>query len=427
MNKVAVTSSKVVMGQNAYPSVPLQKIRLPERPEEGQEHTKLFYNPRSIESFDSETMDDLRRSIKEMGLMHPLTVRIQTQGDEVVDIELISGERRFRSLQWLVENEEEVYDRDRDCMVPASELYSHVPCCVHYNIDDEKALRLACDENGKTKSLSNAEDVALVERLVKMDYTTEQIIAITGQHASWVSHTVNFRKRLPAKAFEMLLNNKLARSVAVQMLGFSEEDRESLLNAAIEHEAEITSQKLQEVEEELQEVEEQEELASWDENKALQEGDSQAIDNAKKQKAKIEKKKGKVANKKKKLEEDSGVISQGDLQAGARKVNLNSKTPKQLTRQDISSLIEKIDEWIDAGEYYDDHYKQEVGQDILQTVKVVALAIAEGERDPAIIIRKVMIATDVWEDEDALSMAEADCLQSEDDYDDDFDGEESEE
>ncbi len=426
MSKVATKESKITLGKSPYPCVPLAQIKVSERPEEGQEHTKLFFNPRFTDSFDSDAMEELRTSIKEVGLIHPLAVRITTQEEEITEVELISGERRFRSLLWLVENDEQVYDRDRDCMVSAKELYETVPCCVHYDIDDEKALRLACDENGKTKSLSVAEDIALVERLVRMNYSTEQIIAITGQHASWVSHTINFRKKLPLRAFEMLLENKLARSVAVNMLSFPEEDREVLLEAAIAHEAEVTSQKLEEIDEELEEANENEELAEWDEKNALKTGNVEIAKKAKKEKEKAEKQKEKAVKKKKKLESHSGVISQGDLQAGARKANLAPKTPKQLNRQDISSLIKSIDEWIAAGEYYDDQYEQEVGQDILQTVRVVASAIAEGDRDPVSIIRKVMIATDQWEDADALSAAEADCSLSEDSYDDEFEEDEEE-
>ena len=420
MSKVATKESQIKLGNSPYPCVPLSKIQLSERPDEGQEHTKLFFNPRFMDSFDSESMEELRNSIKEIGLMHPLSVRITTQDEEISDIELISGERRFRCLQWLVENEEEVYDRDQDCMVSAAELYEKIPCCVHYDIDDEKALRLACDENGKTKTLSVAEDVALVERLITMGYPTEKIIAITGQQASWVSHTVNFRKKLSLKAFEMLLDGRLPRSAAVNMLGYREEDRDALLEAAIEHEKEITSQKLNEIDEEIEEAEETESLANWEEEKAQEVGDEDLVKQAKKAKVKAEKQKEKATSKKNKLESHSGVLSQGDLQAGARKEKLTPKTPKQLNRQDIGSLVEQIDEWIKAGEYYDELYAQEVGQDILQTVRSVAVSISEGDRDPISIIRKVMIATDEWEDPDVCNAAEADCRVSEEEYDDEF-------
>ena len=66
-------------------------------------------------------------------------------------------------------------------------------------------------------------------------------------------------------------------------------------------------------------------------------------------------------------------------------------------------------------------YEQEVGQEVLRTIKAVAEAIVSGERDPVILIRKVMIATDEWEDETAVKAAEADSeALEEDDYEDEF-------
>ena len=61
--KVAIT-----IGDSAYPTIPLNKIQVVERPDEGEEHTKLFFNPRFLESFDSESMKDLRQSIQQIVL-----------------------------------------------------------------------------------------------------------------------------------------------------------------------------------------------------------------------------------------------------------------------------------------------------------------------------------------------------------------------
>lgn len=412
----------VKIGAGRYPLIPLKAITLPERPEEGQEHTRLFYNPRFIESFDSASMEELRNSIIELGLIHPPSVRIHMNGNEVAKIELIAGERRYRSIMYLVENEIEVFDKDLGEMVNAAVLYAEIPCCVHYDLSDEKALRYACDENGQTRTLTVAEEIALVERLIAMGYSTEKIIELTGQHPSWVSHTSNFRSKLPPQAFEMLLEGKLSRNVAVRIIGFPEESRSTLLQATIEAEREATEHKLEEVNDELSQAEDLEQLAEWEEEKALQEGDEKTAKKAEKVKRNAHKRKEKAQSKKTKIEANAGVISQGDLEEGARIAHVSPKTPKQLSKQDIDTyLIEPINSWIEAGEYVDDMYEQEVGQDVLRTIKAVAEAIVSGERDPVILIRKVMIATDEWEDETAMKAAEADSeALEEDDYEDEF-------
>ena len=90
MSKVAIKESKITLGKSPYPCVPLAQIKVSERPEEGQEHTKLFFNPRFTDSFDADAMEELRTSIKEVGLIHPLAVRISTKDEEITSIELKS-------------------------------------------------------------------------------------------------------------------------------------------------------------------------------------------------------------------------------------------------------------------------------------------------------------------------------------------------
>lgn len=417
------SNGKFVVGSGPYPLIPLSQISLVERPTEGEEHTQLFFNPRFVESFDSASMQELRQSICDVGLMQPLIVRVVMDGEDVNRVDLIAGERRFRSLQHLVENDEQVYDKDSGKYVAASKLYEFVACSVHYDVDDEQALRLACDENGKSKSLTTSEEIALVERLVSMGYTNEKIIELTGQQPSWVSHTVNFRKKLPERAFEMLTEGHLSRNVAVRIIGFEAKDREALLEATIEAEREATDAKLEDVQDEIAVADDTAQLAEWERNKALQAGNNAAAKKAERAKQAAEKKKGKAQARKEKIESEAGDITQGNLEEGARRAKISPKTPKQLSKQDIvTCIVEQIDTWLEDG-YVDPMYGEDVSSDVLSTVRAVAVAIAEGDRDPVSIIRKVMVATEQWEDQDAFAAAESDFKNEDfddDDFDDDF-------
>lgn len=404
----------ITIGDGAYPKIPLNRIQVVERPAEGEEHTKLFFNPRFLESFDNESMKDLRQSIQEIGLLQPLIVRVVMDGDEISKVDLIGGERRLRCLLHLVENDEEVFSKELGQMVLASELYSEVACCIHYDIDDELALRLACDENGKSKNITDAEEIALVERLASRKLSTSEIMKITGQNSpSWVSHTVNFRSKLPKQAFDLLLEGKLSRSVAIKIMSYPEEEREILLKATIQAEEEATNLKLSQAEDLIAEADDTVQLAERKRLKAEKSGDATTALKAEKAKKAAEKKKEKATEKKGKIESQAGSISQGDVEIGAKKAKVSPKTPKLMSKHDINScIIDPINEWINDG-YTDPVYDCQVSEEMLMIVGSIANSFAEGERDPAAIIRKAMIESNQW--------ASADNVDDDPDDDDDDD------
>ena len=272
-----------ISGEGKYPLVPIKNIEIVERPKPGE--IKLFYNPRSPESFDPESMRKLRTAIQIDGLQQPLLVRAITEKDIVTAIHLIAGERRLRSVRELIDLEAPCYDdknpvpakykagewvichcelaqvksgkngtyevaftrndkietltvpyADLLPTVSAAKLYAHVPCYVHYNCDDRRALRLAFDENQRHEPLTTREEVELVERLVMAGYKQEDIVEMIDQNVTWVSQTASFRTQLPEDAFQKLLAGKLARNGAVNILSFAPEDRQALYDATVKAE-----------------------------------------------------------------------------------------------------------------------------------------------------------------------------------------------
>jgi len=424
------SNGQIILGDGAYPMIPLDAINIVERPIDGSDTDQLFFNPRSIDSFEPESMTDLRESIRDNGLLQPPVVRAVYEEEVVTRIELIAGERRLRSIQMLVETDEPCFDKDSGDMVPATELYSHLPCNVQSNLDDERALRLACDENGKSKPLTIAEEIALVDRLVAMGYSQDKIAKMIGQHDSWVSHTRNFRTKLPKEGYEMLLSGRLTRNVAVQIIGYDESERDKLLGSAIEAEKKATERKLSRAQDEIDEADDAKLMAERDQRRAEERGDNSAAKKAEKAAQSAEKKKDKHKARKDKIEANAGIVTQGDLAEGARQAKVSPKKPKQLSKNDIiTCVVEQINEWISEG-YVD------VPEETLLTIRSVAIAISEGERDPEVIVQNVMVTTGYWvleedaevEEDEAILAAQSDYEADggyedfeEEDYDEDFD------
>lgn len=186
-------TSLVIDGEGKFLLIPIDLIELAERPDEGEESKRLFFNPRSMDSFDTAEMTRLRESIRLDGLQQPPVVRVFTKdGDkdgEILKIELIAGERRFRSMTKLFEDDEQCYDEDTKQMVSGRALYAKLPCKVIYNIDDQQALRIAFKENNEHKSLTIKEEVALVERLSLMGMKQDQISELLQTNVTWISQT----------------------------------------------------------------------------------------------------------------------------------------------------------------------------------------------------------------------------------------------
>lgn len=424
----------IIIGSGPYQLIPIDRIQIIERPTEGEETDQLLFNPRSLESFDPESMSELRDSIKQRGLLHPITVRVRTEDEEVISIELIAGERRFRSIKMLVEANEEVFDKDTREMVPATELYQHLPCCPHYDISDEEAFSLMCEENGKTKPLTVREEILLVERLLSRGLKQDAIAKLIGEQGSWVSHTRNFERVLPKEAFEMLLEGKMTRNVAVNLISYPEDKRNDVFQSAKAAEEKARQKKLDAAQSEHDAADDAEILHQSDLERAEEEGDQAKVDKAAKAAKSARAKKEQAAKKKEKIEKNAGNITQGDLAAGARNAQISPKKAKQLSKTDLVQLIvDPLDEHINEGEYEADS-GETVPEDILTIIRTTVACVAEGVRDPKQIIERAMRASGRWMDEDdeideleddgGLAAAEADFESDggyeEELFDDDF-------
>jgi Trp operon repressor len=399
-----VTKSKpkgVTLTENGrYPIVPLHSIEVVERPESGKEAEQIFYNPRSLESFTSEKMKSLRDSIQEDGLHSPLTVRAFTEDGTrkgaITRIQLVAGERRFRSINWLYDNDALCYDDMTETQVSAKKLYVGVPCKVLYNIDDKEALRVAFQENNEHLGLCVREEVELVERLLNGGMKQEEIVVMLGTNVTWVSQTMNFRKQLPAGAFAKLLEGNLARHVAVQILSFKPEDRANLYEKACETERKQTSEARTRLTTEVEVAEDELSLETATVEIAKEEGDEAT--------AAKHARKGESARKRLELAQtrldrtvaEAGTIRQGHLQEAAQTNRITPKKNKMLNRQSIEQFyFDLVNNW-SARRKLDNFVKKLMPSDVLDVISCTAQAILAGESDPGMVVRTVMARRGEW-------------------------------
>lgn len=385
---------------NKYPLVPLSAITVVERPEEGKESEQLFYNPRSIESMTSDVMLKLRESIKRDGLHNPLLIRAFTIDDKdgapIVRVELVAGERRFRSISCLFDDNEEVFDWRTKTDKPAREVYSHVPCEVLYNISDEEALRHAWTENDEREALSITDEIHLVERLSRRGLRQDEISSLLGTNVTWVSQTANFRKELPLPAFSRLVEGKISRHVAVQILGFNRNDRDRLVQEAIKVEEDERQDALSSIRNQIEEAEDQEDIQILRARQADDKGDKAG---AKRHRKKAEAARKKLAvgqTKQNRIKSDSGVIRQGHVTRGAMSASIAPRKAKVLTRSMIEQfMLELPKKWMDIDKI-DPIVRAAYPKEMLALMVETAKGILSGNADPGSIIRKTMVSQGLW-------------------------------
>lgn len=457
-----------------FPLINVSDIEIVERPTTGDDK-KLFFNPRDLDSFTPECMTSLRMSIRADGLQQPPTVRAFRDNGSVFKIELVAGERRYRSLKQIVDEDLPCFDRklakptkfkaeqivvyrgmfgkvvsqkgeivqiqildsddkpteeqrevaykDVRPTSPGSKVYGKIPCMVHMDIDDAHALRLAFGENDKKKSLSTREEIRLVERLQTLGYKVKEIAELLGSNDTWVSQTANFTNDLPKEALACLLRNDMKRHTAVKIMEYSLKDRQRLWKSTVEAEAEETANKLEEARSESESAEDQQLLALSEEKNAKRLGDLTAAGKAKKKADRFAKQADAAKAKKDKAESERGQIKTSHVQAGASAAGLSPRKAKLLVREDIQKLYVDDMECYLEGDEVDPLCGDFVPGSLVDIVRRTAVAILSGQRDPLAIIRSHMVDNGDWELKTRGKKKRRDDDDDEDDGDDDDDEE----
>ena len=171
-----------------------------------EEKTSLYLPISQVEScasqprkqFDPDALADLADSIREHGIIQPLTVRKLQSGY----YQIIAGERRWRAAR----------------MAGLSE----VPAIV-IEADDRKAMELAMIENLQREDLNPVEEANAYAQLMDMfQLTQEEVAKRVGKSRSAVANSLRLLK-LPQKVKKLVEDGGLSAGHARALLGISDE------------------------------------------------------------------------------------------------------------------------------------------------------------------------------------------------------------
>jgi len=155
------------------------------------------YQPR--QDVDPAALEELKSSIRQVGLMQPVVVRPAPNG--AVGYELIAGERRLRACQALG--------------------WERIPA-VKRDVDDRTALTLALIENLQRDDLSPVDEARGYERLIAEFLLAQQDVAdAVGRDRSTVANALRLLK-LPEAVLAMLHDGQLTVGHARALLSIDD-------------------------------------------------------------------------------------------------------------------------------------------------------------------------------------------------------------
>ena len=148
--------------------------------------------------FDKDKMSELKESVKNNGLLQPITVRKISSGK----YEIIAGERRYRACRELgMEN------------IPAIEI----------NTGDARGYELSVLENIQREDLNPIEEAESYLMLMEVyGYTQEKLSEKLGKNRSSLSNKIRILK-LPGNVKELVKSRELSYGHARTLLALSDE------------------------------------------------------------------------------------------------------------------------------------------------------------------------------------------------------------
>jgi ParB/RepB/Spo0J family partition protein len=146
-------------------------------------------NPRK--SFDTAKLEELASSIFEKGVLQNLVAR-PVAGDKY---EIAAGERRYRAVMLLIEQEKVTADYP-------------LPVRVQ-ELTDRELLELAINENANRSDMHPLEDADAYAALEAMGATREEIAANVGRHINTVHKRIALARRLDPKVRQAFLEGKI--------------------------------------------------------------------------------------------------------------------------------------------------------------------------------------------------------------------------
>jgi ParB family chromosome partitioning protein len=171
------------------------------------------YQPRTI--FDEETLNELAASIKEIGIIQPVTVRLKDDGR----YQLISGERRLRASK----------------IAGLQKLPAYIR-----KANDENMLEMALVENIQREDLDAIEIAISYQRLIDECSLTQELLSQrVGKKRATVTNYIRLLK-LPADIQIGIKERKLTMGHARALVNIENpHDQLKIFNKIIEHDLSV--------------------------------------------------------------------------------------------------------------------------------------------------------------------------------------------
>lgn len=349
-----------------------------------EEGTVKFGNPRWVRNskgkpvargLEKVKMERLRDSVQKEGLENPLRLRVIDDDDDTVILQLVNGERRFRSIDSLVEEQAECVDPATGKTLPADELFEWVDCRIN-RMTDLDAIRMSLRPNETGESIGEVAAMEVVKAMRETDASDDEIMRITGMSITWLRETDRLLK-LDEDTRTALQTDNINRKLALKLATIKDTHEriarlEKCCQSAVERLAEREAALTEGASNDQAEAEINEAAAAL----AEAEGDADEADDAK---AKAEAAKKRAA---KKREEAERLEEQGPTATSKDWDDTNSENdpPKPLTtakiekswRGPLAAVIKKGLEEDDEPEY---------DLEDARLFKVIVDAICDGQRE----------------------------------------------
>lgn len=165
-------------------------------------------------TFEKESLDELKNSILQYGVLQPIVVR--KKGDKY---EIIAGERRWRAAK--------------------EANLEKIPCIIK-EVDDKESLKLALIENIQREDLNPIEEARSYKTLIdEYGLTQEELAQALGKSRSYIANTLRLLN-LDEEIVDYIYEGKITSGHAKALLGVKDkEERLNLAKAIVENQLNV--------------------------------------------------------------------------------------------------------------------------------------------------------------------------------------------
>jgi hypothetical protein len=186
-----------------------------------------WYNPRRYGQEDSSgfgkgDMEALLADIRDEGLMNPFICRWVLKAG-VLEIEVLDGERRYRSIDGLISDNVSCFCRTKNQWFPASVLYNKVPCRIIQG-NDKEALKVAFMVSDRAFRWGEGAVAKLIKKLRECSCGDAEILEITRKSQQWLREMDKLCE-LDQLTFSYLVDDKINRTLALKLSKVQDVDK----------------------------------------------------------------------------------------------------------------------------------------------------------------------------------------------------------